>query len=253
MAQWLKLQLGDGEFAGKQLLKADTLREMHALQFSVPIKPLPAANVYAAHFYGNGLGWLIQDYRGRKIVSHGGAWGAMVAMMPEEKLGVVVLSNLDLEYLPSLLTFDVFDAYLVGPEKAWDKRNWNVWLRSEPVGAAWRPRDLAKGELEKTREVGKPPSLPLERYAGQFDSQLYGRLAIQCENGQLKLTFGQFTTPLAPWQGDSFYARSPTRLTYDWLLTFAVSADGNAENVTVKHIGWDKDEKDQVFLKVVDE
>ena len=118
--------------------------------------------------------------------SHGGAWGAMVAMIPEEKLGVVVLSNLDLESLPALLMYDVFDAYLVGPDTAWNRDKWEAtWLRNEPPGTAYRPRDEAKARLEKTRTAGTKPSLPLEKYAGAFDSKLYGRsscgtMAVDC-------------------------------------------------------------------------
>jgi CubicO group peptidase (beta-lactamase class C family) len=140
---------------------------MHALQLSVPVRSRPKGNIYAARFYGSGLGSFVQDYRGRKIVLHGGSWGAMVAMMPEERLGVVVLSNLDLESLPGLLMYDVFDAYVVGPEAAWnrDKRQ-ATWLDNEPPGHAYRPRDEAKARLEETRTPGTRPSLSLEKYAG---------------------------------------------------------------------------------------
>jgi CubicO group peptidase (beta-lactamase class C family) len=116
LAQWLRLHLADGTFSGRELLKAETVREMHALQFSEPARYRTNDNVYAAQFYGAGLGWFVQDYRGHKIVLHSGAWGAMMGMIPEEKIGVVVLSNLDLESLPAMLMYDVFDAYLVGPE-----------------------------------------------------------------------------------------------------------------------------------------
>ena len=227
MAQWLKLQLAEGTYGDRRLLKPETVREMHALQFSVPIKSRPQDNIYAAQFYGSGLGWFVQDYRGRKVVLHGGAWGAMVAMIPEEKLGVVVLSNLDLESLAGLLMYDVFDAYLVGPETAWNRDKWETtWLRNEPPGYAYRPRDEAKARLEKTRTPGTKPSLPLERYAGAFDSKLYGRLVVRHDGGRLSVTFGEFTTELSHWQDESFYVRAPTRLTFDWLLTFGVSGDG---------------------------
>ncbi len=249
MAQWLKLQLSEGTYGERRLLKPETVREMQSLQFSVPIKSLPRGNIYAAHFYGSGLGWFVQDYRGRKIVLHGGSWGAMVAMIPDENLGVVVLSNLDLESIPGLLIYDVFDAYLVGPEIAWDQDKWKTWLRNEPPGYAYRPRDEAKARLEETRKIDSAPSLPPEKYAGTFDSKLYGPLIIRHEGGRLFVTFGEFTTELSHWQNDSFYVRSPTRITYDWLLTFGMSSDHQVSNVAVKHVGWDKDEKDQLFLR----
>jgi hypothetical protein len=69
------------------------------------------------------------------------------------------------------------------------------------------------------------------------------------ENGRLSVTFGEFTTELSHWQDESFYVRAPTRLTFDWLLTFGISSDGQVMNVTVKHVGWDKDEKDDLFVR----
>src|SRR5262249_31115202 len=162
-----RLQLAEGNHSGRQLLKAETVREMHALQFSSPIRSRPKNNIYAAQFIGSGLGWNVQDYRGRKIVSHGGALGAMVAMMPEEKLGVVVLSNLDLESLCVLLTFDVFDAFLIGPVATWNPDKWETtWLKNEPPGAAYRPRDRAKAKLDAQRIANMPPSRALKEYVG---------------------------------------------------------------------------------------
>ena len=250
MARWLRLQLAEGTYGDRRVLEPEVVREMHALQFSVPIASRPKGNTYAARFYGSGLGWFVQDYRGRKVVSHGGSWGAMVAMIPEEKLGVVVLSNLDLESLPGLLMYDVFDAYLVGPEAAWDRDKWKAtWLRNEPPGHAYRPRDEARARLERSRTPGTKPSLPLKEYGGTFNSKLYGRLGVRHEDGRLSVTFGEFTTELSHWQDDAFYARSPTRLTFDWLLMFEVSGDGAVTNVTVKHVGWDQDEQDHLFVR----
>ena len=67
--------------------------------------------------------------------------------------------------------------------------------------------------------------------------------------GRLLVTFGEYTTEATHWQDELFYVRSPTRLTFDWLLTFGRSAEGNVVSVTVKHIGWDKDEKDHLFVR----
>lgn len=248
MAQWLKLQLAEGARDGQQLLQSATIREMHALQFSIPISSRPKGNIYAAHFYGSGLGWFTQDYRGRKIVLHTGAWGAVTGLMPDEKLGVVVLSNLDLESLAGLLMYDVFDAYLVSPETAWNSGKWEkTWLRNEPPGYAYRPRNDAKALLERTRATATMPKLPLGDYAGHYDSKLYGTLVIEHQDGQLFLTFAEHTTQAVHWQDDSFYVRAPNRLTFDWLLTFEHSADGKVRGVTVKHVGWDKAEQDHFF------
>ncbi len=250
MAKFLQMQLAEGEYAGPKIISQTSVREMHALHFSIPMLARPKDNVYAAKFFGSGLGWVVLDYRGRKILRSGGAWGAAVAMIPDENLGVVVLSNIDLEILADMLTYDVLDAYLAGPQVAWDQAKWeSTWLKYEGPGKAYRPRDEAKARLEQSRIAGTSPSLPLEQYVATYQSQLYGDLIVIHKNGQLLADFASFTTPLSHWHHDSFYVRAPTRITYDWLLTFGPSAANQPAAVTVKHIGWDKDEPDHVFLR----
>jgi CubicO group peptidase (beta-lactamase class C family) len=247
-AQWLKLHLAEGQFEGRRLLSEKSIREMHAMHFSIPVT-IQRVNIYTATFHGTGLGWQVLDYRGRKMIRHGGAWGAWMAMIPEEKLGVVVLSNLDLNGLVGMLMYDLFDAYLVGPEVAWDRTKWPAWLSHEGPGYAYRPRDEAKSRLEKTRAHGTKPSRPLSAYSGTYESKLYGPLIVRHDAGRLTLTFGDVTTEMSHWQDELFYVRAPTRLTFDWLLTFDTADNGPPRQLTVKHIGWDKDEKDHVYSR----
>ncbi len=251
LSQWIKLHLAEGKYGDRRLLAETTVREMHAMQFSIPVTARPA-HIYAARLYGTGLGWFVQDYRGRKVIRHGGGWGAMVAMIPEENLGVVVLSNLDVESLAGMLLYDVFDAYLVGPELAWDRTKWEIWLRNEGPGYAYRPRDEARARLEQARVPGTQPSQTLAQYAGTYESPLNGRLLVQLDDGRLLVKFGQWTTEMSHWEGDAFYVRAPTRLTFDWLLTFDVSDKGTVDRVIVKHVGWDKDEKDHTFTRILE-
>jgi hypothetical protein len=171
-------------------------------------------------------------------------------MMPERGVGVVVLSNLDLEYLSTLLMHDVFDAYVIGPEATWNPDKWeSTWLRIEPPGNAFRPRDKARARLQERRKAETTPSLPLGKYAGTFHSNLYGQLVVHRNGEKLSVTLGQSATEMSHWEHDSFYVRSPTRLTYDWLLTFGVSDHGETTEVTIKHIGWDTDEQDHIFTR----
>jgi CubicO group peptidase (beta-lactamase class C family) len=180
MARWLQFQLDLGQYNGRRLLQADTLREMHALQQSIPLKWQPDANVYRARFVGTGLGWYVRDYRGRKVVQHGGGWGADTAIVPEESLAVVVLSNLDWNLLVSMLVFDVLDAYLVGPEAAWTQgKKWDLWLGFGGHEAMYRTRDEHKSRLEKEQTAGTEPSRPLADFAGDYESDLYGRLQVR--------------------------------------------------------------------------
>jgi hypothetical protein len=250
MAKFLQMQLAEGEYAGQRIISQTRVRDMQALQFSIPVLVRPKNNVYAAQFYGSGLGWAVLDYRGHKILRHGGAWGAAGALLPDNNLCVVVLSNIDLEILADMLTYDLLDAYLAGPQIAWDQAKWeSTWLKHEGPGNAYRPRDEAKAHLAQSRISNTTPSRPLADHAGTYHSDVYGEVVIRHQSGQLLLDYAGFTTPLTHWHNDSFYIRSPTRSTYDWFLTFASSDAKPPTSLVVKHIGWDKSEPDHVFRR----
>jgi len=95
MAQWLRLQLGRGTYEGRKLFSATASREMwtpHTV-FSGISEQAEKFNP-TRHFNLYGLGRILSDYQGRLLVSHGGGLDGMisqVALMPGEKLGVVVL------------------------------------------------------------------------------------------------------------------------------------------------------------------
>ncbi len=84
MSQWLRLQLADGQFAETRLIASDQIAEMRS----------PQIRVSGDTHYG--LGWMLSEWEGHKVVEHGGnidGFGAAVALMPEENLGLVLLTN----------------------------------------------------------------------------------------------------------------------------------------------------------------
>jgi len=116
MAKWLLASLASLDHE-RALLKPETRRLMQSIHMSVPAAWDRTGNPYAARFYGWGFGWRVLDYRGRKLCYHGGSSGAMFAVMPEERLGVVILTNLHWTTLSGMLMYDLLDAWLVGPER----------------------------------------------------------------------------------------------------------------------------------------
>ena len=250
MARWLGFQLREGEAGGRRLLEPATVREMHALHCSIPIPWRPDCDVYDSKIVGLGLGWFVREYRGRKVVAHGGGWGAETAIVPEERLGVVVLSNLDHNLLVALLVCDVLDAYLVGPERAWQKADkWDRWLALGGPDRLGRARDEELRRLERTRVAGTKPSLPLEEYAGDYESELYGLLAVRHEAGRLSVRFGDHGAELSHWQGDTFHARAVVEPFLDWLVTFGPGGARSAGELEVVHVGWKDPDERHIFRR----
>ena len=113
LAQWLRLQLGRGTFNGKQIFSTKQSQEMWQQNLPIQISDGGMKFNPTRHFNGYGLGWFLNDYQGRKVVSHGGGLDGMIsqtAMMPEENLGVVILTNSETG-LPGWMVNKVFDVF----------------------------------------------------------------------------------------------------------------------------------------------
>ncbi len=167
MAQWLRLHLNDGKLDKKQLLSSGVVHEMQMPQTVIRVEGATAKLNPPTHLSAYGLGWMISDYRDRKLIQHGGGIDGMTAqaaMLPEEKLGLVILSNRDGALLPTALTYRVFDAFLKAPPH--DSRS-----ASSQSAASSRPscrerprwclcRSSRRSSGWRRDQPGSPPSSP---------------------------------------------------------------------------------------------
>ncbi len=90
LSQFLKMQFAEGKYGQQQILNSTTTQEMVRVQ---------NANFPLTFQQYVGLGWMINGVEvpgGGRVVNHGGSLPdshSMMAMLPDHKLGVVVLSN----------------------------------------------------------------------------------------------------------------------------------------------------------------
>lgn len=235
MAQWVRFQLGNGTFGGKQLLSSRMMDEMHQAQTVIRVDSAARAANPDTHLQAYGLGWFVQDYRGRYVVQHGGnvdGFTALVAMMPEEKFGVVLLTNMNGTAMPNALMLKLFDLQLKAPVKDWsgDQRK-----RYDALLA--RARDAQK-KADAARVANTKPSLPLADYAGAYADSLYGELTIREDNGKLQLTFGpNWRSELEHWHFDTFHAKFDTPVLPTVPVTFRIGASGKVESVDLDMAG----------------
>lgn len=234
MARWLRLHLDMGTWRGQELLDEEVVREMHSPQTIIPIEGRWVLMAPVSDFFMYGMGWFLHDYRGRKIVQHGGnidGMHALVALMPEEGAGVVILTNLP-NYLTYALMYRVFDAYLGGPETDWSARTREQFQEMVAAGEAQRRR------LEEARVTGTTPSLPLERYAGTYRHEMYGVVEVTLEGDALALRRGpNFAGELEHWHYDTFRV--------DWrddtmgraFITFHLDARGRVARADLQGLG----------------
>src|SRR5258708_4753646 len=122
MIKWVRFQLAGGQVNGKPLIKPAVLAETHSAQMVVPISADNRTFNPYTHLQSYGMGWFLQDYRGRELDQHGGnidGMSAMVAVMPEERIGVVILTNANGSPVPTMVLYRALDALLGAAPRDW--------------------------------------------------------------------------------------------------------------------------------------
>ncbi len=235
LVRWLSLFLGRGTLDGRRILAESTVDELLSPWMLQPISNFQRTQFPESHFLTWGLGWVLQDYRGRLVAwNTGGLTGASctVAMIPEEKLGVVVLTNGGRTGLPEALAWSALDRLLGAPAK-----DWNRIRRDRSLAARERQRK-AESELAAARVAETRPTLPPEAYAGKWTQDLVGEASITLDarGGSLRIGKGPLAR-LEHWHYDTWMARWPEP---DWgvsRVTFQLGADGNPQRMVVEDVG----------------
>lgn len=178
MASWITLQADQGTFQGKELISKENLNRTHR-PYIFALDQYNGANFYC-------LGWLSLTYSPYPIIWHnGGTSGAKnnLAFIPEERLGIVILTNTTDSQLPEALTMQFFDLY-------YGKANldWSATLHTQQ-------KELEKTLLAKNAPIKDPlPPLPLENYTGEYSNKVYGKIQISVDGNDLKVAIGPTPT-----------------------------------------------------------
>ena len=231
MAQWVRLQLGKGKYASRQLITSAQFEEMHAPHTIIRQGPEFRLTTPGVNFFEYGLGWFLQDYRGKKVVHHGGnidGMSALVTMIPEDNFGMVILTNMNGSLLPTVLMYKTFDLHLKAPPK-----DWNLDRRKAYEAQVQQGREAQK-RMEAQRVSGTKPSLPLADYAGVYADSMYGDVRVREENGKLSLARGPaFVGDLEHWHFDTFRATWRARSLGRTFVSFRLGATGKAEELAM--------------------
>lgn len=232
MAAYLKFQLSNGRGAEKRLVKADVFREMHAPQMLMD-RPGFSFNPDALS-RGYGLGWFLSDYKGKRVVEHGGnidGMTAQVGMLPDEKLGIVILANQGASLLPQALMFDLFDRFLDDPTAN----------RVETTGLLAWVNDYAIVSVtaadENSRVKDAKPSLALEKYAGKYEDNRHAPARVAFADGKLTATFNGLAFDMEHWHYDTFRGKDQRGVFPPLLFTFVLGSDGRVSELKLPPIG----------------
>ncbi|HVF40122.1 MAG TPA: serine hydrolase [Gemmatimonadaceae bacterium] len=236
MTKWLRFQLDSGRVNGKRLVSKRNFIETHTPQTVMRLDSAYRAFNPFTHLRSYAFGWNVLDYRGREMLSHAGnlsGMNAMVGLLPEERVGIVVLTNMEGNALRESIMYKVFDMFLGAPDRDWSR----IALAEKASLDSIEARE--KRELEAKRVKGSRPSLPLDRYAGIYEDSLYGRAKVTMQKGKLVLEMApKMTGDLEHWHYDTFKVVWRDRRDGTNMLTFSLDWDGNVEMLRTDIGGW---------------
>ncbi|MDQ0585745.1 CubicO group peptidase (beta-lactamase class C family) [Streptomyces rishiriensis] len=232
MTKWLRLQLGNGKFEGRQVVDADALEQTHVPHM---VSEPPHSPAGRTGFYG--LGWNVSyDDQGRLKLGHSGgfALGAAtnVALLPSEKLGIVVLTNGEPIGVPEAISTTFLDtAQTGGPTVDWLKFLGPIFQQA------------LQGERSQV-DYSKPPASPApakanSAYTGTYANEYYGPMTVSAQGNELTMQLGpkKQRFVLAHYDGDTFSYRTTGEMAVGLSgVTFTADSSGRAAKVRVEDL-----------------
>jgi CubicO group peptidase (beta-lactamase class C family) len=238
MSKWLALQLAHGDLPGDgpRLFSEASSAEMWQPVVLQPISPAPPELKPAQPMFSTyALGWTVQDYRGAKLIWHGGAvFGSLaaVALLPDQNVGIYIAANSEEGELVRGLLYELLDHYLDLPRHDWPEK-----LRAFKLSRVNAAVKVLQAPSAKPAKIG--PSLPLARYAGSYNDPWYGTIAVRQERGRLAIDFPHtpgMTGRLEHHQYDTFRTVFADKSIEPAFVTFSLDADGKVDRITMKAI-----------------
>ncbi len=226
MSKWMRFVLDSGRVGNKRLISLNSFRELVAPQMRAPMEQYPALELSTPHFFSYALGWFVQDYHGETVWMHTGSingMSAIIGLLPEQRVGVFVLGNLDHIELRHALMYKAFDLYGGGPSRDWSGELKALLAKSHQA----RPATSAASQPARTRAT-----LALEKYAGTYVDSAYGNVAVSVVNGALAAKYDKLNLgALDQWDHDVFRSKPKTPLDQPMPLVFQLDGTGGVASV----------------------
>lgn len=204
MSKWVMALLNDGKVGPRQVIPQAAIAATRQPQDYVgSIRHLNGETNYELY----GLGWFLQDYAGHRIVMHdGGVTGyvSSVTLVPQDHLGIVILTNTDSNSFYDALRWEIMDAYFKLPYQDYSDK----YLASFKANMAAEQKVDRK--LRDSVMLNLQPAQPISAYIGRYHNDLYGDMTIS--QGEGNVLEGRFEhhpkmfVKMQPVGGNRFYA-----------------------------------------------
>ena len=235
MAIWMKAQLAGGRLPDGSMLFSKAQHDQMWTPQTI-VAPLSAtAALTQTHFRDYGLGWFVEDYEGAERITHTGGLIGMVSyvsLLPEQHVGIVVLTNQQSGAAMSAMMQSLLDAFLGKPPRDW-LSIWKDYDAKQAEAQARADRD-ADAAIEA---AGGHTFLPLDDYVGTYHDPWRGDAVVKRSGGKLRLVFGRTSDMQGDLQvvkGNVFAVRWDDRsLKADALVNFRTGMDGAVSGMRI--------------------
>ncbi len=210
LSYWIMMQLDSGKYNGKQILPWPVLQKTRGVNTLLSTRRNPMTS---GHFVAYGLGVFIRDMNGRQVYDHtGGADGFVtnVCFVPEEKLGITILTNNDNQEFFELLRYQILAAYLNMPYVNYSESELTDFNKDQKT-------TIDSVSAMRKRVKGNAPPMALNAYTGTYHHPLFGNIHIGIKGKDLIIDFDNHKGLTASLQ----YMDNG-----DWLMTYNTIAYG---------------------------
>ena len=238
LSKWVIMQMNGGKY-GESLAKKLFSPEVHEEMWS-PQTILPGGGNYRNHFRSYGLGWFLSDENGYLEVEHTGGLSGIVSqvtLIPEMKLGIIVLTNQESGYAFTSITNSIKDSYFGIKKKDRIKAYKELEERNEAEGKKVTEVVWDAIKLQQKKNSEKPN---LSRYEGLFRDSWFGEVQIQQREG--KLWFQSLNSPklggeMLFYKANTFVVKWVQRsMNADAYVMFSLDKDGKATGMKMEAI-----------------
>lgn len=217
MANYLIIDLNTG-------VAPDGTRIVSAKNLAVTWEPQVDITADASY----GLGWIIEDYEGVRVISHGGntfGFTSELAFLPDHDLGISILTNQRVSALNQIVRYRLLDLLFEhdsGLEKV-------LAFQMEQL-------EKARAELSNSLESSVDPEA-VAAHLGLYESEILGEVSLDWQEDELVLDVGEFQTEIRARRTDEGEIEY---LTFDPMLAglpIDLSEDDNGRPTLILGVG----------------
>jgi len=182
LSQWIKVHVNDGQVGENQFISPDNLKQMHLPQTIIPGGGFNEA-LLGNTIFTYGMGWFVEPYRGYTLVHHGGnveGHSLIIGFVPQEKVGIVALTNIAMLPLRDVLLYEGIDRALNLPARDWNTKFHKMF---DPliIGMAKAKQTAAAEKLDHA-----PATHPIDNYLGTYEADGYPDFSVRIDNDSLE-------------------------------------------------------------------